>query len=143
VAEGVVHELEPVDVEEHHRDVPTVGGCVEQGLLESLEELPSVRQAGERVVVRLELQLVLRLGGVGHHGPELLLAAAEIGLDRLLLPGRVREHPDHEAHTRGFEHCEAVPFGLRKHASRDAQHDCQLAQRDPDDAEDHCRTTHA
>ena len=54
VAERVVHELEAVDVEEQHRDVPAVGRRVEQRLLEPLEELPAVRQAGERVVVRLE-----------------------------------------------------------------------------------------
>ena len=42
---------------------------VEQRLLEPLEELPAVRQAGERVVVRLERQLLLRgaaLADVAH-----------------------------------------------------------------------------
>ena len=66
VAEGVVHELEPVDVEEQHRDVATVRGRVEQRLLEPLEELPAVRQAGERVVVRLELELLLRGAPFAH-----------------------------------------------------------------------------
>ena len=46
VAQRVVHELEAVDVEEQHGDLPVVRRRVEQRLLEPLEELPAVRQAG-------------------------------------------------------------------------------------------------
>ena len=75
------------------------------------------------------------VGRVLHERAQPLLAAAQVGLDRLLLALRVGEHPDHEAHARALEHREPVTLRLGNSSSR-AERDRELAQRDPDDAED-------
>ena len=76
------------------------------------------------------------VGSVLHERAEALLAAPEIGLDHLLLPLRVREHPDHEAHARTFEHGEPMALRLREQAPRDAEHHRALADRDAEHAEE-------
>jgi hypothetical protein len=66
VAEAVVDELEPVDVEEQHR---AAGGGVAVGALEDLvdavDEQRAVGQSGEGVVQRVMLQAQLRGPAVG------------------------------------------------------------------------------
>ena len=57
------------------------------------------------------------VGGVLHERAQPLLAAPQVGLDRLLLALRVREHPDHEAHTDALEHREPVALRLRESGS--------------------------
>jgi hypothetical protein len=66
VAEAVVHQLEVVDVDHHHRDgvVGTTGARDRQ--VQVLLEHRAVRQTGEMVVVRDERRVLLGLARVGH-----------------------------------------------------------------------------
>ena len=58
VAERVVDDLEVVEVDEHHRDRARVA-LREHRLLQAVVEQVAVGQPGERVVVRLALELLL------------------------------------------------------------------------------------
>ena len=59
VAEAVVDDLEPIDVEEQHRDVTRVARQPEQRLSEPVEQQRPVREPRERVVEGLVQQAVL------------------------------------------------------------------------------------
>ena len=70
MAETVVHELEPVDVEEHHGRQMSAARGPREGARHGFDEQQAVRQPGERVVQRLMAQLLLcRAAGdrVGEH----------------------------------------------------------------------------
>ncbi len=58
VAEAVVHVLEAVEVNHHHRDVSTDPHSSAEGMFEPVVEQCPVRQTGERVVRRLVADLV-------------------------------------------------------------------------------------
>ena len=57
VTETVVDLLEPVDVDEEHRDAATRRGDVGPGSIEALEEQPAVGHVRERVVLRVVHEL--------------------------------------------------------------------------------------
>ena len=61
VPEAVVHELEVIEVEVHHREADAVAPRVREAVHEAVAEEQAVRQAGQRVVVRAVLELLLGL----------------------------------------------------------------------------------
>ena len=61
MTEGVVHELEVVEIQEQHPDAEVVPASAGERDLEHLLEHRPVRQAGELVVVREERDLLLGL----------------------------------------------------------------------------------
>ena len=65
VAEAVVDDLEPVEVEEQHADAPPVRASPPQGGLEQVGEPGAVGQSGQRVVEGLMGQPGLRLPALG------------------------------------------------------------------------------
>jgi len=70
VPERVVDHLEAVEVDEQHADVPVVAARVDQCLLQAQFQRQAVRQFGQRVVVRQEVDAflgTLALGDVGEH----------------------------------------------------------------------------
>ena len=82
VAEGVVDELEVVEVDEHHRDGARAGAA-RTPPASAGRSAGAVRQAGERVVVRLVLELhlvALALDRVVHRAQQQL--AVELPLTR-------------------------------------------------------------
>ena len=65
-AQGLVDRLEPVDVEEEHRERPSRAlSTLEQRALQAVEEQAPVGEAGEAVVQRRVQQLVLQSLQVG------------------------------------------------------------------------------
>jgi hypothetical protein len=88
VAERVVHELEVVEVEEHHADAELVPASARERELEHLLEQDAVRQARELVVVREERDLLLRplaLGDVEDHALDQPRLAPLVADDERLL----------------------------------------------------------
>ena len=70
VAEGVVHGLEPVEIDEHHRQAMAVAAGLGEGDAEPVVEEASVGQPGEGVAVGERRHLLLRalaVGDVAHH----------------------------------------------------------------------------
>src|ERR1051326_5345926 len=60
VPEAVVDELEVIEVEIHHRERPAVALRLRDGGEDAVAEEEAVRKTGERVVIRLILELLLR-----------------------------------------------------------------------------------
>ena len=56
VAQAVVDRLEPIEVEEQHRDVLAGPPCGPERNLEAIEEQDTMRESGERIVLRLVLR---------------------------------------------------------------------------------------
>jgi hypothetical protein len=93
VAERVVDVLEPVEVEEEHRDRLATAGLARDGVLDPVGEQRAVRQPGELVVERPVGELVLErlaLGDVaGVQDPALHLGVVqEVVADRLRVAPR-------------------------------------------------------
>ena len=61
VAEAVVHDLEPVEVQEQHGDVGAASARAHQFLVQAVEEQGPVGQAGDVVVESLVSESLLRL----------------------------------------------------------------------------------
>ena len=55
---GVVHGLQPVEIDEEHRSGPVRPQAPSAGVVEPVEQQRPVRQSGQRVVQRLDLRLV-------------------------------------------------------------------------------------
>ena len=95
MAERVVHALEMVEVEEHHRERLAPALRVQDREREPVVEQHPVRQVGQRIVIRLVPALLLGALAVGdvdeaafHHG-----LASALGLEERL----VREYPHRRA----------------------------------------------
>ena len=68
MAEGVVHELEPVDVDEQHGGVRLHAATARERVLQAVDENHAVAQARELVVGCAVAQLLLGLDHLGHVG---------------------------------------------------------------------------
>ncbi|GAC1324011.1 MAG: hypothetical protein NVSMB13_04760 [Mycobacteriales bacterium] len=77
VTEGVVHALEPVEVEEQHGHRLLAGPGPQQALLEPVLEQRPVGQPGERVVEGLVLKAFLRVTQLAH---QMVVAQGDAGL---------------------------------------------------------------
>ena len=88
VAQAVVHDLEPVEVEEEHGDVGAVPAVPCQFLVQAVEEQGPVGQAGEGVVERLVGERLLGLDLLGD-----VLDGHDVAGLAVPAPGR-RQHPD-------------------------------------------------
>jgi hypothetical protein len=85
MAQAVVHELEVVEVDEHHRDVARVALGIYRPAQAVVQEV-AVGQAGEGVVVRLVLELhlvALALDRILHRAQQEL--AVQASLDQVVL----------------------------------------------------------
>jgi hypothetical protein len=65
MAQGVVDELEPIEVQEQHRDQTVVTVETVQGVAEAVHEDGAVGDARERIGVCLALQVELGLAAIG------------------------------------------------------------------------------
>ena len=104
VAEAVVDELEVVEVHEHHRDGARLALRVHR-LAQAVVQQVAVRQAGERVVVRLVLELhlvALALDGVVHRAQQQL--AVEPRLDQVVLRPALHRRQRHRLVVVAGEH---------------------------------------
>ena len=88
VTPAVVHELEAVEIEEEDSARLGVGRRALDSLGDARGEERAIRQAGERVVVRLMPQLLLKL----RHLRERLLEPAVLQQDAGMVVERLEEH---------------------------------------------------
>jgi len=90
MARAVVHDLEVVDVHEHHRDGPGSSIRAVQGVRHTIQEERAVGQSGQRVMEGLMTELLLEGTAIGDittiadNGTDVGVAE-EIGEDRLEL----------------------------------------------------------
>ena len=90
MARAVVHDLEVVDVHEHHRDGPGSSIRAVQGVRHPIQEERAVGQSGQRVMEGLMTELLLEGTAIGDittiadNGTDVGVAE-EIGEDRLEL----------------------------------------------------------
>ena len=113
VAEAVVHPLEAVEIEEHHRERPAEPLRAPDRLLEMLDEARPVGQPGERVVISLMADPLLVC-----HPLYLLLAQDTVG------PARHPEHERVEQRQRADDGGDDLP--LRALHSRDERGDIRV-----------------
>ena len=95
VPEGVVDDLEVVEVAEQDADAPPAAPAAGQGEVEAVEQQGAVGQPGERVVGRLVLEPALErlaLGDVAEHSRRELEPAVAVAVGEHL-----RQHGDHLA----------------------------------------------
>jgi len=85
VAEGVVDELEVVDVQEQHRDAAPVPPAACQRVVQAVAQQLAVGQAGQRIVQGLVAQRVL-------HPLLLLQAPLQLGVQTGVVDGQSRLH---------------------------------------------------
>ena len=126
VAEAVVHALEIVQVEEQQRERPAGALGAAHRLVEVLGEAGAVRQAGERVVIRLVADALLLRGALALLLAQQAVVAREHELHREVDRGHPAEHRgedrplaalharhqlgdvavdlEHRLHRRGFVH---------------------------------------
>ena len=81
VPEAVVHDLEPVEIEEEHRGAPIGGTHTFDRVVEAFDDRATVRQTGQVVVARLMLEVTLGLvaldgdrGEMAGHADDIALA---------------------------------------------------------------------
>ena len=91
MAERVVDRLEVVEVHEEHRDRPAVAELAIECVLHPVGEQDAVREAGQRVVQRAALELLLELLALGdvagvQHDPLHVRIVHQVRADRLDVP---------------------------------------------------------
>ena len=119
VAEAVVDELEPVEVEEQHRDGCVVTPGAREGEHEELEEQRAIRKSGQRVVMGLVRELSLELFALDRDARQLHGHRDEVFLLSCRRDGLVLIHGDRAAHPiiagRDDRHCPAGSETVRRH----------------------------
>ena len=100
MAEGIVHILKAVEVEQHHHRAPLIGAHLVDNLLQPLPERETIRHTGQRIMVGIVLQsavlyLQLLFRGLQIVGQRL---HAHMGATQVII---LPEHQQAEGNTHG------------------------------------------